>query len=122
MNSEVVQSFLPLRPVQLHVLISLGERDRHGYGIIRDTAKRSGEEVRLEMGTLYRALHRMLEAGLVEESDQRPAPEVDDQRRRYYRLTEHGREVVRAEATRLSELVESARKGGLSIETARATG
>ena len=68
---EVVRSFLPLRPVQFHILISLSEGDRHGYGIIRDTTDRSGGEVRLEMGTLYRALHRMLGAGLVAESDER---------------------------------------------------
>ena len=113
MNPEVVQSFLPLRPVQLHVLISLGERDRHGYGIIRDTAERSAGEVRLGMGTLYRALHRMLEAGLVEESDQRPAPEVDDQRRRYYRITDLGRRVAQGEIARMEALVRAAHGAGL---------
>ncbi len=104
-NPEVVQSFLPLRPVQFHILISLSEGDRHGYGIISDTAERSGGGVRLEMGTLYRALHRMLEAGLVVESDQRPAPELDDQRRRYYRITELGRRVARGEVARMEALV-----------------
>ncbi len=112
-NPEVVRSFLPLRPVQFHILISLGEGDRHGYGIIRDTEKRSGGEVRLEMGTLYRALHRMLGAGLVEESDQRPAPELDDQRRRYYRITELGRLVARGEVARMEALVKVAHGTGL---------
>ncbi len=108
-NPEVVRSFLPLRPVQFHILISLSEGDRHGYAIIRDTKERSGGEVRLEMGTLYRALHRMLEAGLVAESDRRPAPELDDQRRRYYRITDLGRRVARGEVARMEELVSVAR-------------
>ena len=113
-NPEVVQSFLPLRPVQFHILISLSEGDRHGYGIISDTAERSGGEVRLEMGTLYRALHRMLGSGLVVESDQRPAPEPDDQRRRYYRITELGRRVARGEVARMEALVKAAHGTGLA--------
>ncbi len=104
-SPDVVQSFLPLRPVQFHILISLSHGDLHGYGIILDTTERSGGEVRLEMGTLYRALHRMLTAGLVEESDQRPAPELDDQRRRYYRITDLGRLVARGEVARMEDLV-----------------
>ena len=104
-NPDVVRSFLPLRPVQFHILISLTEGDRHGYGIIQDTLERSGGEVRLEMGTLYRALHRMLGAELVAESDRRPAPELDDQRRRYYRITELGRSVARSEVARMEALV-----------------
>ena len=104
-NAEDVQAFLPLRPVQFHILLSLSDGDRHGYGIIRDTTERSGGEVRLEMGTLYRALHRMLGTGLVAESDERPAPELDDQRRRYYRITELGRSVARGEVARMEALV-----------------
>ncbi len=104
-NAEAVRSFLPLRPVQFHILLSLSDGARHGYGIIRDTAERSRGEVRLEMGTLYRALHRMLGAGLVAESDQRAAPELDDQRRRYYRITELGRRVARGEVARMEALV-----------------
>ena len=104
-DPDVIRPFLPLRPVQFHILISLTEGDRHGYAIIRDTAERSGGEVRLEMGTLYRALHRMLADGLVAESDQRPAPELDDQRRRYYRITELGRRVARGEVARMEALV-----------------
>ena len=113
-NAEGVQSFLPLRPVQFHILISLSEGDRHGYGIIRDTTERSEGEVRLEMGTLYRALHRMLGAGLVAETDERPAPELDDQRRRYYRITELGRRVARGEVARMEALVRAARGTGLA--------
>lgn len=112
-NAEAVRSFLPLRPVQFHILISLSEGDRHGYAIIRDTTERSGGEVRLEMGTLYRALHRMLGAGLVVESDERPAPEMDDQRRRYYRITELGRRVARGEVARMEALVKVAHGSGL---------
>ncbi len=112
-NPDVVRSFLPLRPVQFHILISLSEGDRHGYGIISDTTERSGGEVRLEMGTLYRALHRMLGAGLVAESDQRPAPELDDERRRYYRITELGRRVAGGEVARMEALVKAAHGTGL---------
>ena len=112
-SPEVVQSFLPLRPVQFHILISLSEGERHGYGIIQDTKERSGGQVRLEMGTLYRALHRMLGAGLIVESDQRPAPELDDQRRRYYRITELGRRVARGEVARMEGLVRVAHGAGL---------
>ena len=112
-NPEVVRSFLPLRPVQFHILIALSEGDRHGYAIISDTTERSGGEVRLEMGTLYRALHRMLGAGLVAETDRRPAPELDDQRRRYYCITELGRQVARGEVDRMEALVRAAHGTGL---------
>ena len=103
-----VRGFLPLKPVQFHILLALSECDRHGYAIIQETLERTGGEVRLEMGTLYRTLHRMLGGGLVEESDHRPAPEQDDQRRRYYRLTSLGRDVAAAEANRMAALVRSA--------------
>ena len=105
--------FLPLPPVEFHVLLSLYEGERHGYGIIRDAEERSkGAEI-LDIGTTYRALRRMVDAGLIEPSERRPAPDRDDERRNYYRITRLGREVARAEATRMAALVSAARASRL---------
>jgi len=101
---------LPLTPPVFHILLALADRDRHGYAILLDIARRTDGRVRLGTGTLYTALKRLLDEGLVEESAARPAPDLDDQRRRYYRLTRRGREVLRAEAQRLEALVAMARK------------
>ena len=100
---------LPLRPVVFQVLLSLADGERHGYAIVRDIAERSSARMQLEPGNLYRTLRFMLEEGLIEESDRRPAPEVDDERRRYYRITRFGLRVAQAEALRLAELVREAR-------------
>jgi DNA-binding PadR family transcriptional regulator len=100
---------LPLTPAALHILLSLADEERHGYGIMREVEDRTGGEVRLGPGTLYGAIKRMLAAGLMEESDERPDPELDDQRRRYYRITDFGRQVAGAEAERLADLVDTAR-------------
>jgi DNA-binding PadR family transcriptional regulator len=99
---------LPLAPLVFDVLLALTDGDQHGYRIMRDVAERS--TVTLHAGTLYRTLARLLELGFIEELDERPAADVDDQRRRYYRLTPFGREVARAEARRLAQQVESARR------------
>ena len=96
---------LPLNHADLHILVSLTGGDRHGYAIMQDVRSLSGERVRLGPGTLYTAIKRLLEAGLIEESDRRPDPELDDQRRRYYRLTRYGRRVAAAEAERLQGIV-----------------
>jgi DNA-binding PadR family transcriptional regulator len=101
---------LPLAPLVFDVLLALTDGDQHGYRIMRDVAERSGGAVRLHAGTLYRTLARLLELGFIDELDERPAVDVDDQRRRYYRLTPFGREVARAEARRLAQQVESARR------------
>ena len=98
-----------LSRAEFHVLLSLLESDRHGYGIMQDVEGVTGGEVRLGPGTLYGCLNRMLAAGLVEESDERPDPELDDERRRYYRITTMGLKTVRAEAQRLSTAVAAAR-------------
>jgi len=111
-------ALLPLPPATFHILLSLAEGDRHGYGIIQDVEQRTGGELRLSAGTLYRSIQRMLEQGLLVESTRRPAPAEDDERRRYYRLTPFGTAVARAEARRLSELVRMARARGLTPETA----
>jgi DNA-binding PadR family transcriptional regulator len=101
---------LPLSPLVFDVLLALTEGDQHGYRIIRDVADRSGGAVTLHAGTLYRTLARLLELGFIEELDERPAADVDDQRRRYYRITPFGREVARAEARRLAGQVDAARR------------
>jgi DNA-binding PadR family transcriptional regulator len=102
-------TFLPLRPVEFQVLLSLAQGERHGYGIMQEALGLSDGEMLLEPGTLYRALRRMLQAGLVVESARRPDAERPDERRRYYRLTELGRRVAGAEAARLQRLVAAAR-------------
>ena len=104
---------LPLPPAVFHILVSLAEAERHGYAIIQDVAARTGGEVRLGPGTLYRSIQRMIEQELITESDARPAPEADDERRRYYRITPLGRAAARAEAERLAQLVRLARASGL---------
>src|SRR5271154_7163532 len=100
---------LPLPPVTFHILLALSDVDRHGYGIIQDVSSRTNGEFKLSAGTLYRSIQRMLEQGLILETSDRPVPELDDERRRYYRITPFGAEVARAEARRLVELVELAR-------------
>src|SRR5580700_982963 len=107
-------SFLPLPPATFHILMSVAEEDRHGYAIIQDVAARTDGEIKLSAGTLYRSIQRMLEQGLLVETRERPAPEEDDERRRYYRITQFGAEVARAEARRLSQLVKMARASGFA--------
>src|SRR5580700_828700 len=103
------QSLLPLTPPVFHILLALAEEERHGYGIMQDVAWQTNDALQLGPGTLYGCLKRMLAAGLVEESDERPDPGMDDERRRYYRMTALGRRVVRAEAERLAGAVTAAR-------------
>ncbi len=104
------RSLLPLTPAVLNILLALADRERHGYGIMKEVEERTGGEMRLGPGTLYGSIKRMLADGLIEESDERPDPEMDDQRRRYYRITDYGRRVAGAEAERLSNLVATARE------------
>ncbi|HEX2091339.1 MAG TPA: PadR family transcriptional regulator [Longimicrobiaceae bacterium] len=101
--------FLPLTPATFHILLSLVDEERHGYGIMREVEERTGGELRLGPGTLYGSLKRMLGEGLVEEAGERPDPGMDDERRRYYRITSLGRTVASAEARRLASLVRLAR-------------
>jgi DNA-binding PadR family transcriptional regulator len=104
---------LPLPPATFHILMAVADMDRHGYAIIQEVASRTEGSVRLSAGTLYRSLQRMLEQGLIDETGDRPAPDEDDERRRYYRITPFGAAVARAEAHRLAELVRLARSIGL---------
>lgn len=99
------EALLPLSPAVFHILLALSIGERHGYGIMQETALTSGGKVTLGPGTLYRSLRRLLTDGLIEESDARPVPELDDERRHYYRLTPFGLQVARAEAQRLAALV-----------------
>src|SRR5438309_6676176 len=103
---------LPLQQATFHILIALAEDDRHGYAIIQDIAARTGGELHLSAGTLYRSIQRMLEQGLIVETRDRPAPEDDDERRRYYRITPDGTTAAQAEARRLGPLVMMARAAG----------
>ena len=98
-------SFLPLKPHWFHVLLSLANEDQHGYGIMQEVLVRTAGKVHLWPATLYGTLKRLIDDGLIEESDERPAPELDDARRRYYRLTRLGRRVLTLESERLEELV-----------------
>jgi DNA-binding PadR family transcriptional regulator len=98
----------PLSPAVFHILLCLGEGERHGYALRREIARRTGGKLKLGPGVLYGSIHKMLEWGLIEESDERPDPHLDDKRRRYYRITPYGRKVAQAEAARMRELVQLA--------------
>jgi DNA-binding PadR family transcriptional regulator len=104
-DSANPEALLPLPVAAFHILLALTEGERHGYGIMQETARSSSGKVSLGPGTLYRSLKRLLADGLIEESDERPAPELDDERRHYYRLTPFGLLVAKAEAQRLATLV-----------------
>src|SRR3954451_14890688 len=103
-----------LPPAAFHILLALADEDRHGYAIIQDIAARTDGELKLSAGTLYRSIQRMLEQGLIAETRDRPAPEHDDERRRYYRITPDGAAAAKEETRRLSELVKMARARGLA--------
>ena len=99
---------IPLSPAVFHILLSLGEGERHGYAVKREISLRTGGKLKLGPGVLYGSINKMLELGLIEESDDRPDPHLDDERRRYYRITAYGRKVAQAEAARMRDLVELA--------------
>ena len=107
-----------LRGVEFHILLSLASGERHGYGIIRDIEAR-GESTVPDVGTMYRALARMAESRLIEATARRAAPDAADERRNYYRITEAGLRVARAEARRLEALMRAARIGGLLTKGAK---
>jgi DNA-binding PadR family transcriptional regulator len=105
-----VERFLPLTPVVLEIALALAAGERHGYEIMQDVERRTDGQISLHPGTLYRALGRLLDQGLIEELDERPAGGQDDERRRYYRLTPLGHAVARAEVERLASQVSAARR------------
>lgn len=106
-------ALLPLPPATFHILLALADADRHGYAIQQEIASRTDGAVRMSAGTLYRSIQRMVEQGLIEECETRPAAGLDDERRRYYRLTPFGLDVTRAETGRLQTLVQIARAHGV---------
>ncbi len=108
----IVEDVLP--PATFHILLALADDDRHGYAIIQDISARTGGELKLSAGTLYRSIQRMLEQGLITETRERPRPEDDDERRRYYRITPEGASAAKAEARRLGQLVKMARAAGFA--------
>ena len=111
--TEDIGDFLPLPTAVFHILVALADRDRHGYSIMQDVSERTSGNVRLSAGTLYSSIRRMLEGGLVEELRDSPEPDCQDERRRYYRITQFGRSVALAEAKRLTDMLTQARETGL---------
>src|ERR1700719_848092 len=103
------QKFIPLKSHWFHIMLTLASGEQHGYGIMQEVLNRTTGKVRLWPATLYGSIKRLIEADLIEESDERPAPEFDDARRRYYRLTALGKRVLDAECERLQELVRTIR-------------
>ena len=112
-DRDAIAAMLPLPPASFHILLALADEERHGYAIIQDVEARTGGELRLSAGTLYRSIARMVEQGLIVEVTRRRAIS-DDERRRYYRLTPFGLEVARAEMRRLAQLVKLARARGVT--------
>jgi DNA-binding PadR family transcriptional regulator len=107
-QQPAAEAFLPLSPAIHHILLALADEERHGYGIMQEISRLTGGS-RMGPGTLYGTLKRLLSSQLIEEADERPDPELDDERRRYYRLTRLGRRVLRAETARVSVLLDVAR-------------
>jgi len=107
-DQSAAEDLTPLSPAVFHILLSLGEGERHGYAIKREVTARTEGKLRLGPGALYGSINKMLELGLIEESSDRPDPHLDDERRRYYRITAYGRKVAQAEAIRMRELVQLA--------------
>lgn len=120
-SAPAAGDFLPLRPVEFEILLTLAAGERHGYAILQEVADRSDGALQLETGTMYRALRRLVDAGFVRPAARRPARDADDERRRYYAITALGSRVATAEAERMARLVASARQakllpqGGLSL-------
>jgi DNA-binding PadR family transcriptional regulator len=115
-SQEEIETLLPLPSATFHILMAVADEDRHGYAIIQDISLRTDGELKMSAGTLYRSIQRMQEQGLITETRERPAPEDDDERRRYYRITPFGLAVARAEARRLSQMIKLARARGIAPE------
>ncbi len=114
MTKSQLAALLPLPPVTFHILMTLAGQDRHGYAIIQEVEARTDGAVRIGAGTLYRSIQRMLEQGVIIETRDRPTPDLDDERRRYYRITPFGSDVARAETRRLAQMLKLARAQGFA--------
>jgi DNA-binding PadR family transcriptional regulator len=115
-SRRLPSELLPLTPAMFYVLVALADREQHGYAIIKAVARHTSDKVVLSTGTLYGLIKRLLAEGLIVESARRPAAALDDERRRYYRLTDFGRRVAIAEAERLEEMVAVMRATRLRYE------
>ena len=113
MTNAKIEAELPLTPLSYHILLALGSGEMHGYGVLKEIERQTEGSMKPATGALYLAAKRLVDTGLIEESDARPDPEMDDRRRRYYRLTDYGREVASAETARLAVLVGIANQMGL---------
>ena len=118
LTAAEMSKLLPLPQAVFQILVALADQDRHGYAIMQDVVARTGGVLRLSPGTLYGSIKRMLEDGLIVEVDDRPSPDEDDERRRYYRITQLGRDLAKAEADRLTVLLRQARAVGLASKRA----
>lgn len=98
-----IQNLLPLTPTVFHMLLALADGEKHGYGIMKAVEEETQGQMQIRTGSLYGAIQRMLDAGMIEETSERPDPELDDERRRYYGLTNFGRHVLAAEAARIAQ-------------------
>lgn len=114
MDDDDIGSHLPLTPIAFEILLAIGSGERHGYAIMQDVERRTNGGLSLHPGTLYRAMDRLVKAGLLQELEERPDPELDDQRRRaYFRMTPLGQRVAAAEAHRLMGQIDAARARNL---------
>jgi DNA-binding PadR family transcriptional regulator len=113
--AENAGSHQPLTPAVYHILISLADGEKHGYAIMKNVEAQTGGGIKMGPGTMYGSIKRMLAAGLIEETDERPDPELDDERRRYYRLTGAGRKAAVAETRRLTQAVKIARQKHITV-------
>jgi DNA-binding PadR family transcriptional regulator len=111
------ETLLPLRPSVFHILLALSDGDLHGYGIMQEVAEHTSGQIKLGPGTLYGTIKRLLGDRLIVEADERPDPELDDERRRYYRLTDFGQRVLKAEVQRISKMVSVAQRKRLIPKT-----
>jgi len=119
LSAGEVSKLLPLPQAVFQILVALADQDRHGYAIMQDVAVRTNGSLKLSPGTLYGSIKRMLEDGLIVEVNARPSPDEDDERRRYYRITQFGRDIAQAEADRLTTLLRQARAVGLTAKRAQ---
>ena len=113
-HNKETASFLPLTPAMFHILLALADGEKHGYAILKEVARRTEDKVKLSAGTLYGNLARLESEGLIAESSHRPEVGLDDERRRYYRLTPAGRRAAMQEARQLEKLLADARATGLA--------